>query len=128
MRFFFLMIRRPPRSTLFPYTTLFRSDVVAETELDGIAELGEVTPVDQEVGRRRHRLDFLDRAGRLLDEARVDVLRVQMVVGEPGEFEGFGAERDVKGVDQREPPVGRGPRGRSRQERFVKEDASGDRE
>src|SRR2546430_6686870 len=25
MQFFFLMIRRPPRSTLFPYTTLFRS-------------------------------------------------------------------------------------------------------
>src|SRR5258708_24697565 len=29
--FFFLMIRRPPRSTLFPYTTLFRSqDFVTE--------------------------------------------------------------------------------------------------
>src|SRR3712207_8145254 len=27
--FFFLMIRRPPRSTLFPYTTLFRSVVEA---------------------------------------------------------------------------------------------------
>src|SRR5260370_32765701 len=27
--FFFLMIRRPPRSTLFPYTTLFRSEGVA---------------------------------------------------------------------------------------------------
>src|SRR2546422_10341262 len=26
--FFFLMIRRPPRSTLFPYTTLFRSSAV----------------------------------------------------------------------------------------------------
>src|SRR3712207_8879413 len=26
--FFFLMIRRPPRSTLFPYTTLFRSDAL----------------------------------------------------------------------------------------------------
>src|SRR5260221_7892377 len=26
--FFFLMIRRPPRSTLFPYTTLFRSIAV----------------------------------------------------------------------------------------------------
>src|SRR2546429_2556568 len=25
--FFFLMIRRPPRSTLFPYTTLFRSEL-----------------------------------------------------------------------------------------------------
>src|SRR3712207_8855611 len=28
--FFFLMIRRPPRSTLFPYTTLFRSDLGVE--------------------------------------------------------------------------------------------------
>src|SRR2546426_7999254 len=27
--FFFLMIRRPPRSTLFPYTTLFRSKPTA---------------------------------------------------------------------------------------------------
>src|SRR2546426_6908467 len=27
--FFFLMIRRPPRSTLFPYTTLFRSPCLA---------------------------------------------------------------------------------------------------
>src|SRR2546425_12001899 len=27
--FFFLMIRRPPRSTLFPYTTLFRSQPLA---------------------------------------------------------------------------------------------------
>src|SRR3712207_8422992 len=31
--FFFLMIRRPPRSTLFPYTTLFRSHAVALEEL-----------------------------------------------------------------------------------------------
>src|SRR3712207_9241395 len=30
--FFFLMIRRPPRSTLFPYTTLFRSAL-----LEGVA-------------------------------------------------------------------------------------------
>src|SRR6266853_4656159 len=28
--FFFLMIRRPPRSTLFPYTTLFRSRAAAQ--------------------------------------------------------------------------------------------------
>src|SRR2546428_12312489 len=31
--FFFLMIRRPPRSTLFPYTTLFRSDDIAVGQL-----------------------------------------------------------------------------------------------
>src|SRR5450432_4662138 len=29
--FFFLMIRRPPRSTLFPYTTLFRSVIEGAT-------------------------------------------------------------------------------------------------
>src|SRR5207248_11762068 len=33
--FFFLMIRRPPRSTLFPYTTLFRSHVRAQRSLAG---------------------------------------------------------------------------------------------
>src|SRR2546427_4875949 len=32
--FFFLMIRRPPRSTLFPYTTLFRSLVAGHWRID----------------------------------------------------------------------------------------------
>src|SRR2546422_7969121 len=36
MFFFFLMIRRPPRSTLFPYTTLFRSvPIVGESRAAG---------------------------------------------------------------------------------------------
>src|SRR5438270_10958585 len=34
LRFFFLMIRRPPRSTLFPYTTLFRSRRIASPRGD----------------------------------------------------------------------------------------------
>src|SRR3712207_7762147 len=40
--FFFLMIRRPPRSTLFPYTTLFRSARPREHALvaDAPADLG----------------------------------------------------------------------------------------
>src|SRR5215813_11418005 len=33
--FFFLMIRRPPRSTLFPYTTLFRSTTARPAPADG---------------------------------------------------------------------------------------------
>src|SRR5208337_5514789 len=37
---FFLMIRRPPRSTLFPYTTLFRSQ---KTSLDGVYSGGDAT-------------------------------------------------------------------------------------
>src|SRR5258707_14436328 len=43
--FFFLMIRRPPRSTLFPYTTLFRSlepAVIAER----LREAGYETRID----------------------------------------------------------------------------------
>src|SRR3989442_3541839 len=32
--FFFLMIRRPPRSTLFPYTTLFRSPSLCDQTVD----------------------------------------------------------------------------------------------
>src|SRR5437764_12516216 len=36
--FFFLMIRRPPRSTLFPYTTLFRSTVkLSKYNVDDVA-------------------------------------------------------------------------------------------
>src|SRR3712207_7057433 len=47
--FFFLMIRRPPRSTLFPYTTLFRSDAVQprHPQLAGVGvhpDLGELRP------------------------------------------------------------------------------------
>src|SRR2546430_17424278 len=37
--FFFLMIRRPPRSTLFPYTTLFRSLQVASLTVTPAAGL-----------------------------------------------------------------------------------------
>src|SRR5256885_13040695 len=35
--FFFLMIRRPPRSTLFPYTTLFRSELSASSPRSMVA-------------------------------------------------------------------------------------------
>src|SRR5690606_41649640 len=42
LSFFFLMIPRPPRSTLFPYTTLFRSSVFSEAFVDILA--AEQTP------------------------------------------------------------------------------------
>src|SRR5262249_58949741 len=55
--FFFLMIRRPPRSTLFPYTTLFRSGVRQAGACTRVA-VGE--EIDLRLGvarrvRRRHR-------------------------------------------------------------------------
>src|SRR5690554_7479650 len=36
--FFFFMVRRPPRATLFPYTTLFRSSLASEVNIDGLEE------------------------------------------------------------------------------------------
>src|SRR6266478_5083600 len=61
--FFFLMIRRPPRSTLFPYTTLFRSDNLARLHglppeyrewLAAAAMLSEVGGFLNRNGRHRH--------------------------------------------------------------------------
>src|SRR2546430_17689291 len=46
--FFFLMIRRPPRSTLFPYTTLFRSAEQLHAgfvDVDGILVRREGKPI-----------------------------------------------------------------------------------
>src|SRR5688572_32259900 len=59
--FFFLMIRRPPRSTLFPYTTLFRSEAARPATARGPPRrrgdqrpcLGAPLPVAQPRGRRR---------------------------------------------------------------------------
>src|SRR3989454_3528420 len=45
--FFFLMIRRPPRSTLFPYTTLFRSRAVLVPLAQ--SRLGLHLPSDSEI-------------------------------------------------------------------------------
>src|SRR3712207_2131838 len=70
MIFFFLMIRRPPRSTLFPYTTLFRSDHAE----DPVEEQQEDRD-DDEAGRARD--DAL--VERLLTERRGDLrLRDQL--------------------------------------------------
>src|SRR5438046_8791230 len=46
---FFLMIRRPPRSTLFPYTTLFRSPVTTTREPTAARPLAARTTPDVEL-------------------------------------------------------------------------------
>src|SRR5206468_12521438 len=59
---FFLMLRRPPRSTLFPYTTLFRSakhiDMLGVTDDDIVAAVADVlAPADSEEDRKSTRLN-----------------------------------------------------------------------
>src|SRR5574344_2854450 len=46
--FFFLMIRRPPRSTLFPYTTLFRSSLTRTLKDSGTPGCGMLLPRSEE--------------------------------------------------------------------------------
>src|SRR2546430_12317372 len=56
--FFFLMIRRPPRSTLFPYTTLFRSNVlVADSANSPTVALAQATALVQSKGAKALILD-----------------------------------------------------------------------
>src|SRR2546426_2319766 len=59
------MIRRPPRSTLFPYTTLFRSQARAQEER-------EQSPVPQVVDalEKGFQSGFVDRLGRAPGQAR----------------------------------------------------------
>src|SRR3712207_8144095 len=57
--FFFLMIRRPPRSTLFPYTTLFRS----EQGMERLAAVEEARTVEDDADDRDHGRHDQDGAG-----------------------------------------------------------------
>src|SRR3989442_13957253 len=50
--FFFLMIRRPPRSTLFPYTTLFRSRRAAYWSGRLAPRVGQCRAIVQREGQR----------------------------------------------------------------------------
>src|SRR2546430_7428912 len=54
MFFFFLMIRRPPRSTLFPYTTLFRSphQLVVLDAMTVIRDGHDAGPLERTDGRQ----------------------------------------------------------------------------
>src|SRR5690349_22099108 len=69
LSFFFLMIRRPPRSTLFPYTTLFRSRdgtfVNLEGRLQRLRRTVEPPCLDE--------LDWIDRKSTRLNSSHVEI-------------------------------------------------------
>src|SRR5258707_5226139 len=78
MFFFFLMIRRPPRSTLFPYTTLFRSVVAVDPEksdrtgpaarqVTGVRAMGLDAALDSRGPQRCLKVIVADRGSRAQD-------------------------------------------------------------
>src|SRR6266511_131706 len=76
--FFFLMIRRPPRSTLFPYTTLFRSrpvggDHLLEAGGHGAYGLVPGDPLEAPLPLRAHALQGVEDAVRAVDAFEVAV-------------------------------------------------------
>src|SRR2546429_6786088 len=71
LSFFFLMIRRPPRSTLFPYTTLFRSNIVGvPPKLEGSRrrEVLSVQYADRPIARAGH-INGVDRKSTRLNSS-----------------------------------------------------------
>src|SRR5262245_66537535 len=99
------MLRRPPRSTLFPYTTLFRSDLVAA--LDAVGESRFDLPQRQR--RRQHDAALRRRAGDLGDgeerrgrkrRGRIDIRAA--AVGQEEGAAGAAVLGDAVGIGERE--------------------------
>src|SRR5260221_4365856 len=81
--FFFLMIRRPPRSTLFPYTTLFRSrDSASHYDVERSLERTRSTEVVHRASRSEEHTSELqshsDLVCRLLLEKKKNTLALMM--------------------------------------------------
>src|SRR3712207_7538517 len=86
------MIRRPPRSTLFPYTALFRSGVVARRQR-----------VDEPVGEGRHAVDVVD-AGLRVRRPQLEraVGRVQAQLEPPAARVGHRSEEHTSELQSRQ--------------------------
>src|SRR6266536_5258351 len=72
---FFLMIRRPPRSTLFPYTTLFRSGLPHDDQLgDAVAppDVDRLLRSEEHTSELQSRVDLVCRL--LLEKKNNNVL------------------------------------------------------
>src|SRR5256885_14710354 len=82
------MIRRPPRSTLFPYTTLFRS--ITDPRESEIPDVGVVTFEDPESGQQtlvdtgstRLRARFQEAAAQQRETIRADLRRARAAIAE----------------------------------------------
>src|SRR6266496_6263887 len=91
--FFFLMIRRPPRSTLFPYTTLFRPPPPGPSPSGSRGEAGRRWRSEEHTSELQSRRDLVCRL--LLEKKKKtnkDTLR--------GSHNGGNSERRLRGIQR----------------------------
>src|SRR5256886_16508323 len=103
------MIRRPPRSTLFPYTTLFRSAIEHGSDGARDPDVGDGLGVQRlDVAQQRARAVRYPLLREELDRQRVAVARLQDPRG--GEIVRFDRGVGPHGQRRNQPPAGlRGP-------------------
>src|SRR2546426_12569396 len=101
------MIRRPPRSTLFPYTTLFRSAPAGRVVADDVVL--EVHPAARRGDRGEHRVQGARAVGVVLEAIAVDGPGARRAVDGEGERVARGGRG---GGGDRHPPPPRPPRTR----------------
>src|SRR5574341_2667805 len=99
--FFFLMIRRPPRSTLFPYTTLFRSPVRDLDKLIGKTFPMKVIKLNQKRGNIvLSRRELLEEERKSLKGKTLETLAEGKVIrGKVKNLTAYGAFIDLGGLD-----------------------------
>src|SRR2546428_6443288 len=81
--FFFLMIRRPPRSTLFPYTTLFRSAGMVDAGFENQKELTKM------------QLDNQKEIAEMQNETQKEIAGIQSAISRSEERFSRNAETDL---------------------------------
>src|SRR6266567_9016524 len=97
---FFLMIRRPPRSTLFPYTTLFRSPPPPAPGADLLCRASSrLAEALEDQGADAGGVGLA--AGGLHDRADQDACRGYLAVADLGGYAGVGRYGLVDGLGER---------------------------
>src|SRR5699024_12283758 len=95
--FFFFMLRRPPRSTLFPYTTLFRSNgrtlleirIVAVGFFRGCRGFGRRRRPETDLAAHRSGMDFTEIRRHLLARGKFEGLGRAFFGDDLGTFQGI---------------------------------------
>src|SRR2546430_8766946 len=106
--FFFLMIRRPPRSTLFPYTTLFRSEhdlaLAVAVGIETAADMRERIPLRRVLQREEHEVvaDDVGEVRVFRREGKAEVLLAPAERGGQSRRRPAGIERAAAGIVERQ--------------------------